>query len=65
VKNIVILHSFPPFHLQSSFHKDIVERLITVSPSLANRAKAVLLENKQERHIRGGLATKMKYAKGK
>ena len=50
---------------KSTVHKDIVERLITVSPSLAKKAKEILQENKQERQIRGGMATKIKYEKMK
>ncbi len=50
---------------KSTVHKDVVERLTAVDPLLAAQAKAVLQENKQERHIRGGLATKLKYAKKK
>lgn len=46
---------------KSTVHKDIAERLININPSLAKCAKAVLMENKQERHIRGGMATKLKY----
>ena len=46
---------------KSTVHKDIAERLAGINPSLAQRARAVLLENKQERHIRGGMATKLKY----
>ncbi|MBR2847031.1 MAG: sporulation transcriptional regulator SpoIIID [Clostridia bacterium] len=46
---------------KSTVHKDIAERLAGINPSLAQRAKAILLENKQERHIRGGMATKLKY----
>lgn len=47
---------------KSTVHKDLSERLMEISPALAEQARAVLLENKQERHIRGGLATKLKYA---
>jgi len=46
---------------KSTVHKDISERLERVNPSLANEAKKVLAVNKSERHIRGGLATKLKY----
>ena len=46
---------------KSTVHKDISERLATINPALAEEAKAVLYENKQQRHIRGGLATKNKY----
>lgn len=42
-------------------HKDVTERLNYISPSLAAEARKVLDLNKQERHIRGGLATKEKY----
>lgn len=48
---------------KSTVHKDISERLQKVNPSLANEAKKVLELNKAQRHIRGGLATKMKYQK--
>lgn len=46
---------------KSTVHKDISERLEKVNPSLAIEAKKVLEINKSERHIRGGMATKMKY----
>lgn len=46
---------------KSTVHKDISERLEKVNPSLANEAKKILEINKSERHIRGGLATKLKY----
>ena len=48
---------------KSTVHKDVAERLEKISPTLQSQVKAVLLQNKQERHIRGGLATKEKYAK--
>ncbi len=50
-----------PFHLVTTTHKDVTERLNYISPSLAAEARKVLDLNKQERHIRGGLATKEKY----
>ena len=46
---------------KSTVHKDISERLEKVNPSLATEAKKILEINKLERHIRGGLATKLKY----
>ena len=46
---------------KSTVHKDITERLLEINKSLANDVKAILLENKQERHIRGGYATREKY----
>ena len=42
-------------------HKDITERLLEINPGLAAQVKTVLDNNKAERHIRGGLATKEKY----
>ena len=47
---------------KSTVHKDVTERLIKVNPGLANQARLVLEENKAERHIRGGQATKLKYS---
>ncbi len=46
---------------KSTVHKDITERLKTVNYSLYAQARIVLDKNKQERHIRGGLATKRKF----
>ncbi len=46
---------------KSTIHKDISQRLEEINPSLAIEAKKVLEKNKEERHIRGGMATKLKY----
>ena len=46
---------------KSTVHKDVTERLKTLNPTLAAQAKAVLDANKQDRHIRGGQATREKY----
>ncbi len=48
---------------KSTVHKDVSERLKHLNPNLYSEVKAVLEKNKQERHIRGGKATKEKYAK--
>ena len=50
---------------KSTVHKDVSERLLKVNPKLAGEARKVLEVNKSERHIRGGLATKEKYSRGK
>lgn len=50
------------FHVsKSTVHKDVTERLLEVNPALAQRIQQVLQKNKAERHIRGGLATRLKY----
>ncbi len=46
---------------KSTVHKDVTERLNKVKPELADNVRLVLEENKAERHIRGGEATKAKY----
>lgn len=46
---------------KSTVHKDITERLLSINPSLAGEVRKVLDVNKQERHIRGGMATREKY----
>ena len=46
---------------KSTVHKDVTERLYHKNPGLYREVKAVLEKNKQERHIRGGLATRRKY----
>ena len=47
---------------KSTVHQDITSRLEKVNPALQKKVKEVLEKNKQERHIRGGLATKKKYS---
>jgi putative DeoR family transcriptional regulator (stage III sporulation protein D) len=46
---------------KSTVHKDIACRLLNINNSLATEVRKVLDENKAERHIRGGQATKLKY----
>jgi len=46
---------------KSTVHKDMTERLESLSASLAEDVRKILEENKAERHIRGGQATKVKY----
>lgn len=46
---------------KSTVHKDITCRLGRNHPQLYAQARAVLDRNKQERHIRGGQATREKY----
>ena len=48
---------------KSTVHKDVAERLEKFNPALAEEAKKVLEVNKSERHLRGGMATKLKYSK--
>ena len=50
---------------KSTIHKDVTERLEEINPSLALEVKRVLEKNKLERHLRGGMATKLKYEKEK
>lgn len=47
---------------KSTVHKDVTDRLLKINPRLAEEVRTILDENKQERHIRGGMATKLKYA---
>lgn len=46
---------------KSTVHKDLTERLPHYNPGLFTQVRSVLERNKQERHIRGGLATRKKY----
>ena len=46
---------------KSTIHKDMTERLPTLNPQIASEAKTILDLNKAERHIRGGMATRLKY----
>ena len=50
------------FHIsKSTVHKDVTERLKMKNPALYGEVKKVLEINKNERHIRGGMATRKKY----
>ena len=54
------------FHYsKSTVHKDVTERLYYMDKLLFGRVKKVLKKNLEERHIRGGLATREKYLKVK
>lgn len=46
---------------KSTVHKDMTERLPELSMSLYEAVEKILAENKAERHIRGGQATKAMY----
>lgn len=46
---------------KSTVHKDMTERLEQVDRSLYQQVRLVLEQNKAERHIRGGDATRRKY----
>ena len=46
---------------KSTVHKDLAERLPQFDRGLYLQAKAVLEENKAQRHISGGIATRKKY----
>ena len=54
-----------PLRRVTSVHKDVSERLCKINPVLASEVREILDENKAERHIRGGMATKLKYSKKK
>ena len=46
---------------KSTVHKDMTERLLLYHPALYEQVKEILLENKAQRHLRGGEATRRKY----
>lgn len=46
---------------KSTVHKDITERLREADYALYEKVQKVLLKNRSERHIRGGMATRRKY----
>jgi len=46
---------------KSTVHKTLTQRLPRCNPILYKQVRAILDKNKQERHIRGGMATKRKY----
>ena len=46
---------------KSTVHKDVTQALKNINRSLYLDVKSVLEKNKEERHLRGGEATKRKY----
>ncbi|MBQ2956825.1 MAG: sporulation transcriptional regulator SpoIIID [Clostridia bacterium] len=48
---------------KTTVHKDMRERLKKLNPEKAARVSRVLDGNREERHLRGGNATRLKYAK--
>ena len=46
---------------KSTVHKDVTQNLKSIHPELYKKIRSLLEKNKQERHIRGGEATKQKY----
>ncbi|MDD6102407.1 MAG: sporulation transcriptional regulator SpoIIID [Clostridiales bacterium] len=48
---------------KSSVHTDVTKRLYCLNKELYGRVRKVLDINKEERHIRGGFATREKYKK--
>ena len=50
---------------KSTVHKDLSQRLPRRNKALYQKVRSVLDENKAQRHIRGGMATREKYLKSK
>lgn len=48
---------------KSTVHADVAVKLQRADPELYEKVRLVLDENKAERHLRGGLATKEKWEK--
>lgn len=46
---------------KTTVHKDMRKRLPDIDRELSERVDRVLIRNMQERHIRGGMATRRKY----
>ncbi|MCD8375795.1 MAG: sporulation transcriptional regulator SpoIIID [Oscillospiraceae bacterium] len=46
---------------KSTVHKDLSERLPAFNRALYLQVKEIMDQNKAERHIRGGIATRKKY----
>ena len=62
MKILILLKIVLPLRKVTSVHKDVSERLCNINPGLAQEVREILDENKAERHIRGGMATKLKYS---
>lgn len=49
---------------KSTVHKDLSQRLPHINKALFRQVRQILDENKAQRHIRGGIATRNKYQRG-
>ena len=58
----IIMKKILPLQKVTTVHKDVTERLEKINLALAKEVRYILDENKAERHIRGGMATKLKYS---
>lgn len=47
---------------KSTVHKDVTQTLKGINKALYYEVRELLLKNKQERHLRGGEATRLKYS---
>ena len=62
--NTTVRATAKEFHIsKSTVHKDVTDRLKKINPTIYAQVKQVLDLNKSERHIRGGIATREKYAR--
>ena len=50
---------------KSTVHKDVTQTLKSVNRGLYTEVQKLLFKNKQERHLRGGEATRQKYSDAK
>lgn len=50
---------------KSTVHKDLSQRLPRINKVLFEKVRTILDVNKEQRHIRGGIATREKYKKAK
>ncbi len=50
---------------KSTVHKDVTDKLMRTDKRLYKEVRKILEKNKEERHLRGGLATKKKYEENK
>ena len=60
--NVIVRQTAKAFGIsKSTVHKDLSDRLPGYNRTLYSQVRAVLDENKAQRHIRGGIATRKKY----
>lgn len=62
-KQITVRELAKIFHVsKSTIHRDLTVLLPTIDNQLYEKVTHLLQANKAERHIRGGIATKLKYS---
>lgn len=62
-KKTIIMKKILPLRKVTTVYKDVTERLKEISLPSYTKVQKILQDNKEERAVRGGMATRQKYLK--